>query len=218
MKPAAKVAPNEEELKTVHDVGFKCVELYTNRNLISESHASIANIFELEYAIHAPLDLFDKRVVDFAASVGAKVVVVHNILDMETLAELVEYAKSHGITVCMENGGMLRKPINGKEFFAMQSAAPSLRMCLDTEHAMQFGAPNLIEEAGHNISHVHLTGYPPNYHSPPFENPVVVEDIIRRLRAINYSGFIVAEMDLKYQKKEIFEKTKMFMDDVLRKT
>jgi len=56
MKIAAKVAPRENELSVVKEVGFENIEVYTNDEYIKNKAASvkILNSFDFDYAVHAP--------------------------------------------------------------------------------------------------------------------------------------------------------------------
>ncbi|MBI5881285.1 hypothetical protein HZB90_04095 [archaeon] len=76
---------------------------------------------------------------------------------------------------------------------------------------------NEIEKLGKEIKHVHISGFrsKPRYHSPPFENPAMVKKAVTCLKKTGYCGFVVAEMDLKYETEKNLRKTKKFFDNVI---
>jgi sugar phosphate isomerase/epimerase len=202
---AAKLAPNENELKKVQGL-YEAVELYTNKHLLN--NANIAKKFDFIYAVHSPVDFFNASVIDFAHKINAKVIVTHDITD--NLPELVDEAASVGITICMEYGGQYKiKTIEA--YKQKKKQAPKLKICVDTEHAVMFNMFPKIFKLGKEIQHIHLTGSPPGFHTPPMNNPELVKKAVQQLKKINYSKLIVLEMDLEHQKKEIFQKAKTFM-------
>ncbi len=232
MKIAIKTAPEKRHLEDARNAGFRFVELYTSREFLSGQCIELAKKFPFEYSVHAPVDCADESAIDFAHAVGSSTLIVHFSMGLERLKELCEYAKKLGIVVCVENSvgneqakilesnGLVvryRKPNTAREFLEIEKQVPGIRMNLDMEHAMLAGVfPDIIRELGKRIGYVHITGYPPNYHSPPFENPAAVRKALEELKRVGYSGFITAETDLKYQNLDTFRKIREFMKKVLK--
>jgi sugar phosphate isomerase/epimerase len=217
MKIAAKVAPKKDELALLKEIGYENVEVYTNDEYIKNKIdcAKILNSFDFDYAVHAPKKFYDESVINFADSIGAKIVVVHHVLAADKLAEIVNKAKNYGIVVCIEFGGSEHLH-DSKEFFDLKKKIKDLKMCMDMEHTVNYNVfPEIIRKVGRSISHVHISGSPPGLHHPPQDNLEFVRAAIRELKKINYEGFVVAEMDLEYQTKKIFIETKKFLEQVI---
>ena len=100
MNIAVKVAPNAKELKMAADAGFRFIEVYTEKRFIARKYSDILKSFQLGYAVHAPTDYCDKSIVDFTASINAKIIITHGFLAAEQLAGLVKYARQFRIIIC----------------------------------------------------------------------------------------------------------------------
>jgi sugar phosphate isomerase/epimerase len=217
MKIAAKVAPNVNELEVVKDVGFENIEVFTNKNYLKNNFADNLNSFDFDYAVHAPTDNYDENVVDFAASINAKIVVVHDVVETEKLARIVELADSLGINICVEFPSVAKKS-GSSRFLELKRQIEKCRMCLDVEHAIVRNEfPLFLNIVAKDIYNVHISGSPPKIETPPQDNPEQVKMAVAELRKIDYSGFLVAEMGLEYQKREIFIKTKEFLEGLLNR-
>lgn len=211
-------------LENAEKSGFKCVELYTERKLISSVYADTAKNFPFEYSVHVPVDYIDEAMIDFALDIGSRIVITHFIVPIERLTEIVDYARKLKIIVCIENSPghapwkLYGKTETAKDFFEIKKSVPNIKMNLDIEHAIVSGVfPGIIQEVGRDIKHVHITGYPPNPHSPPYENPSVFRIVIDELKKIGYHGFISAETDLQYQNEATFKRIREFMESVIKK-
>lgn len=216
MKIAAKCAPIEERMKLVEKTGFKNLELYTSRELLTKKNTSAAKKFDFEYVVHGPTDYIGMDAVDFANSIGAKIVLFHNS-NKTDLPKILDYAKSHGITLCVENHNVrIFTPHNAEEFFKLKKKFPGLKMLLDTEHAIRFGVfPNIVREVGSDIKHIHLTGSPPSFHAPPQANPEQTKKIISELRKIKYNGMVTAETHMKYFDEKTLIETRTFLESLV---
>jgi len=220
---AAKCAPNIRELELVRKAGWKYLEVYTNREYLGQDYLENLLRFknDLKFVVHAPEDYCDESVIEFAHRLGAKVVVVHYFPDFEkNIQGLLDFAESKGIFICLENGvAGVRLPITPRDFDVLKKRFPKIRFTIDIEHSIMAGIfPGILEKLNNDIKHIHLTGYPPNFHSPPLENSDVARETFRVLKKINYDGFVVAEMDQKYQTEEIFRKTREFLEEELKKS
>jgi sugar phosphate isomerase/epimerase len=223
MKFGVKVAPEMQLLSIIKELDFRYVELYINKKLLNEDSLDTAMRFNFEYILHSPIDFFDDSVVDFAIKLGSKTVVMHQRPEIqpEAFKKTVKRAKNFGVQVCAENSptGLdrsnvyYRLPITPEDFFKMKEQIPELKLCLDVEHAMLAKLfPRMIRLVGKDIGHVHITGYPPNYHSPPFANRAMFEIAIRELKNVGFEGMVVAEMDVQYQTEDVFRRLKEFYD------
>lgn len=211
-----------ELLSIVKEVGFKQVELFTNKKLLDDKTADIARQFDFEYIVHSPVDFFDNSVIDFAIKIGAKMIVFHYGPDMkiDELKKLVKRARNYDIQLCVENTpgqraptALYKTPITPEDFYKIKEQVPEVKLCLDIEHAMVAQVfPRIVKVVGKDICYVHVTGYP-RYHSPPFLNRSMFEIWIRELKSVGYDGIVTAEMDKEYQVEEIFRKLKDFFNE-----
>jgi sugar phosphate isomerase/epimerase len=218
---AAKVAPKIPELEMVKRAGWKCVEVYTSKAFLQQ--VFIDNLLkfkkDFEYVVHAPVDYCDKEVIDFTHAIGSKIIVVHGYDNHEDgLQELIDYAESKGILICLENGVReIREPTKIEQFSELKKKFPKVKFTIDVEHAQLCDMfPEVLEKFGKDTRHIHLTGYPPNYHSPPQENPEITRRTFKLLKKLNYDGVVTAEMDMKYQTEKIFKETREFLEKMLK--
>ena len=215
MKIAVKITPKEDKLEMAQNAGFVFVEIYTDKNLLSSESIRVLRNFDFEYAVHAPTKSFDKGVIDFCEKLDVKTIAIHLVNEIPELKKLVDYAKKFGINICVENLSGNKLP-TAKEFFELKEKIPNIMMNIDIEHLIMINQfPNMISEINQSIGHCHITGYPPNHHSPPYENPEIVKRDVEELKKIGYQEFITAEMDLKYQNEEILKKTFKFMNEIV---
>lgn len=229
MKLATKVEPNIEKLDSLFEVGFQYLEIYTNRKVVdSQTAVDLLISYPFHYAVHSPVDYFDETVINFAHRVGAKTINTHKIVTNERLFELVQYATQRGITITVENeafpeshhldknGNQLPTiktydPIrSGGDFWRLQRKVPSVKLCIDVEHAMiRDEFPSILESCSRFLGHVHLCGYVAGgkHHQPVYNNMTLVEIVVKMLRGCIYTGFVVCEHDTIFHTKEVWAKT-----------
>jgi len=221
MKFGVKTAIEMELLSIVKEVGFRQVEIYTSKKMLNDSSVDILKRFDFEYILHSPVDYFDDTVIDFAIRIGSKIIVIHyNPETTKDFKKLIRRARNYGIQLCVENAPdrtntLYRTPVAPEEFLKLKEEFPEIKLCLDVEHAMQSKLfPRMIKVLGkENIGYVHVTGYPPTPHSPPFLNRSMFEIELRELKSVGYDGIVTAEMDVQYQVEEIFRKLKEFLKE-----
>lgn len=218
-----KTVPEMEKLSILKEIGFKYVELFTNKKYLG--NADIARRFGFEYIVHAPTDFFDDSVIDFAEKIGSKMIVIHYRPEIQDFKKLVRRAKNCGIQLCIENSPGVghpnpsyRDPVTPEEFLELKKQFPEIKLCLDVEHAMMAKMfPRILKMLSRDVGYVHVTGYPPRYHSPPFLNRSMFEIAMRELRNAGYDGIVTAEMDPEWQTEEVFRKLKDFFSEFAEK-
>jgi len=229
MKLATKIEPNLNKLDILTSIGWRYLEIYTNRSVI-ESPLMIGLLLsypEIEYVVHAPTDYFDKSVIDFAHQINAKLINTHKILSNDDLKKLTSYAKKKGITITVENesfpeshhldkhGNLLPTvktydPIRSAgDFHRLVEEIPDIRLCIDVEHALiRKEYPSILDSCYELLGHIHLCGFNGGeHHRPVYENMQLVQHLATTLRKYKYHGFIVCEHSLKQQTLEVWKKT-----------
>lgn len=228
MKFATKIEPDQKKLDILSQIGWKYLEIYTNRFYIDSTEVvSLLKKYSFEYVVHSPTDYFDKSVIEFASKIKAKVVNTHKIVDDKELARLVALAKTKHISITVENeafpeshhlddeGKMLPTiktydPIrSGGDFLRLRERVPRVKLCVDVEHAMiRKEYPGIIDSCYEFLGHIHLCGFKGGpHHRPIYENMELVQHIATLLRKYEYKGFVVCEHDVEFHTPKIWEKT-----------
>jgi len=228
MKFATKIEPNFEKLDILARMGWKHLEIYTNRFFIEKvGILSLLKSYKFEYVVHSPTDYFDESVIDFASRIGAKLINTHKIIEDNLLDKLVTKAKAKGIVVSIENEAFPEShhldddgkqlptiqtysPIrSGGDFLRLQEKIPDVRLCVDIEHAMiRKEYPSIIDSCYALLGHIHLCGFTGGpHHRPIYENMELVQHLATLLKKYEYKGFIVAEHNLEFHTPEVWGKT-----------
>ena len=158
------------------------------------------------------------RAIECTAEAGGKICVIHpdNNLSAEAnaemYAELLSFAKDHGIKIATENMWNWDNAKNealpaacsdAKSFLAHLHAVndPDFVACLDIGHAEMRGlsttAPDMIRALGHHLEalHIHDNDRWHDSHQIPFSMDIDWNAIAKALKDIGYSGYLTLEAD-----------------------
>lgn len=211
---AAKCAPDEKILSDVQKAGLGAVELYLSRDMLRAPDAVLraARKFDLTYAVHAPTDDVEPEALKYLVQeLHSRIVVFHDILWEDEWPALVETFKGVDTRLCVEN-------ITGVHEATKFIRRYGFGRCLDLEH-VQFQIIGLFSDEVAGIistaAHIHVSGYTVGsdrwhthvHHAP--EHGVRLFDLIA---GAGYTGMVVSEARVAYQRLEEFVKLKEFYD------
>ncbi|HDH91574.1 MAG TPA: sugar phosphate isomerase/epimerase, partial [Candidatus Aenigmarchaeota archaeon] len=123
-------------------------------------------------------------------------------LFLNEIGKIVDYAKTHGITVCVENlYGENKFPKTAEDMLWMVKNVKNLKLCFDTEHAYlvektEEGAINFLKKIAKFVRCVHLVNIEPELDSlapPSTINRAFFGKIMDILHEVRYKGPIVIE-------------------------
>ena len=159
-----------------------------------------------------------KRAIECTAIAGGKICIVHpdNNLSAEEnakmYAEILPFAKDHGIKIATENMWNWEKDAPHSCFAACSTSEdfvkhidtvndPSFVACLDIGHAEMrgsgSGAYNMIKALGNRLCalHIHDNDQLGDSHQIPFSMNIDFEQVAKGLKEINYQGELTLEAD-----------------------
>ena len=192
---------------------------------VNQAHAPFSSTEEYTDRIIPELP----RIIEFAAAVGAKVIVVHPIQDkpyfsnkkelfernIEFYSSLAPYAKKFGIKIGLENMWM-RRPVSNyiddsiyadphelAEAYDILSDPEAFTVCLDLGHVALCGRDpsSAIEILGSRIGalHVHDVDFVHDSHTLPGQGKIDWDSVCRSLAKIDYKGDFTLEAGCFYQ-------------------
>lgn len=145
-----------------------------------------------------------KRMLDYAATAGAKVAVIHPSGEPHTeeerpdriarskrsLAELCEYAADLGLRLAVENLPRTCLGRDSGEMLELVSADERLVICFDTNHLLSEDPVDFIRKCGHKIVTLHVSDYDllDERHWLPGEGTANWPAMVAALREVGYSG------------------------------
>jgi len=230
MKLAAKAEPNPGKFKVLAELGWRHVEIYTSRALLTTS-SSVGLLQQyadkMDYVVHAPTDYFDKSVIEFAQHIGARLINTHKIVPNEQLRELVDYASSFGITITVENEAFPEShhldrhgnplfvshsydPIRSAgDFRRLVEQVPQIGLCVDVEHAIiRREYPDIISGCCEYLGHIHMCGFTGGkHHAPVYQNMKLMKEVVSMLRECEYKGFVVCEHNTEFHTYDVWKET-----------
>ena len=145
-----------------------------------------------------------KRMLDYAATAGARIAVIHPsgepYADEERpsriaqakrgLAALCEYADSLGLRLAVENLPRTCLGRDSSEMLELISADERLVICFDTNHLLSEDPVEFIHKCGHKIVTLHVSDYDrlDERHWLPGEGNTDWPALVQALREVGYSG------------------------------
>lgn len=204
----------KNELNSVHYLKFaRELKKIADDNGIhcNQSHAPFPVNFP---AIHA----FLRRSIECTAEVGGKICVIHPDNNKtaeenaEMYAELLPFAKDHGVKIATENMWNWDNAKNESSFAACATGEDFKKhidavnddffvACLDLGHAEMRGsgngAVNMIKTLGHRLQalHIHDNDRWHDDHQIPFSMQIDFVAIVKALKEIDYQGYFTLEAD-----------------------
>ena len=211
---AAKCAPDRKILSEIKESGIEAVEIFLSKEILNslDDNISICKDYNFKYALHAPNDCFmPNELLKFAESIGAGVVVQHDILWEDEWIELINLFKNKNIKLCVEN---ITSAFNWTKF----NRRYGLGVCLDLEHLI-FEVGGVFEEEFErtikSANHIHMTGYTAGsdkWHSHIHYSEEQSKKFLGMISRSGYSGMIVSEARVLYQSLDEFKNLKIFFD------
>ena len=208
---ATKFRPAPAAFKLAFDAGFRCAELYLDREVLEQCDEVIetAKQWNMRYALHFPnkpnLDESHlKACASLFTELDASAIVVHPPM-MKRFAEPLR-AISSKLVLAIETMRVPRDEIIGW----VGANGP---VTIDVEHVWQFTIPDapieeffdllrrVFETHGHCIRHVHMPGFLPGQgeHRPMYTSREFCRGVFDILADHNYSGLVVSEVDMPFQ-------------------
>ena len=160
-----------------------------------------------------------KRAIECTAEAGGKICVIHPDNDKtpeenaQMYAELLPFAKDHGVKIATENMWNWDKTTDRASFAACATAEsfcdhidvindPSFVACLDIGHAEMMGdgtsAQSMILALGHRLKalHLHDNDQWHDSHQLPFTMKIDFDKVVDALKAIHYDGDLTLECSM----------------------
>lgn len=211
---AAKCAPDEKILSDVQKAGLEAVELYLSSDMLRAPDVvvRVARQFDLAYAVHAPTDDIDAAALSHVVrELKSRIVVFHDILWEDEWQGLVEKFKGINTRLCVEN-------ISGVHETTKFIRRYGFGRCLDLEH-VQFQIIGLFSEEVAGIimsaAHIHASGYTVGsdlWHTHVHHSPEQGTRLFDLIDGAGYTGMVVSEARVAYQRLEDFVQLKKFYD------
>ena len=145
-----------------------------------------------------------KRMIDHAATAGAKIAVIHPSGEpykeeerqsriaqaKQVLSTLCEYAESKGLCLAVENLPRTCLGRDSSEMLELISADPRLVICFDTNHLLSEAPVDFIQKCGHKIVTLHVSDYDrlDERHWLPGEGNTDWSALVQALRDVGYTG------------------------------
>jgi L-ribulose-5-phosphate 3-epimerase len=180
---------------------------------------AVSTILYWEYPLSSPDDEtrergieIGKETVDAAATFDAdEVLVVPAVVEpsaeydacydraLESVRELVRYAAERDVRVAIENvqNDFLYSPSEFGRFLDAAADAGPVTAYFDIGNGFRWGLPNRwIRELGEHISKIHVKDWLTDAHRPtyPLQGDIDWESVVDALAAIEYDGWITAEV------------------------
>jgi hypothetical protein len=214
---AAKSAPDREILSAIKESGIEAVEIFLSKSILDrlDENIILCNEFSFKYAIHAPNDCFmPYELLCFAESVGAEIVVHHDILWDDEWIELINLFRHKNIKLCVEN---IKTTFDWTKF----KRRYDLGVCLDLEHLI-FEVGGIFKEEFERIiqfaDHIHMTGYiagSDKWHSHIHHSKDQSRMFLDMVKQTGFSGLIVSEARVSYQTIEEFKSLRYFFNEIV---
>lgn len=222
---ATKFKPDgAEPFHVAVEAGYRCAELWTGPDVLADVASVIAMCreFPLRYALHFPTrrDLTPEQleaVVELYRALDCRSLTIHQPEHDRYAEELLE--RDAGLVLAVENGALSQAEL------AAWGAA-NRYLTLDAEHVWMFsheGASRdealaalarLLAEHGNKLRHVHLPGHAggADEHRPMHEGWDFVRSVLTLLAGVEYSGFVVSEVEQNYQTLEHLTQDRALFD------
>ena len=156
------------------------------------------------------LIVLDNEMIETAAELGAKVVVVHASGEpiaesdrrqsieyaKEVIAAINETAKKNGLLLAVENlprTCLGKNSAEMKEFLAIDD---NVRVCFDVNHLLEETHKDFVAAVGDKIVTLHLSDYDfvDEKHMVPGRGKIDWKELVQLLKGINYNGPFMNEM------------------------
>lgn len=150
-----------------------------------------------------------KQLIEEAAEVGAKNVVIHPsgepneeevreeriLRSIDAFSKLVEHAKQFGITVCCENLPRTCLCRDSDECLRFVESVPGLKLCFDTNHLLKESHKDFIQRVGKYIQTTHVSDYHfiDEEHLWPFDGLIDWKTVLQELEKADYNGPLIFE-------------------------
>lgn len=222
---ATKFKPDEDApFRVALEAGYRCAELWTGPDVLADAAAVIERCrrFPLRYALHFPTrrDLTPRQldaVVELYRALDCRSLTIHQPEYDRYAEELL--GREAGLVLAVENGALS----------AAELAAWSERnryLTLDAEHVWMFSHEGATLEAAIDavgrviasqqakLRHLHLPGHcgGGDEHRPMYFGWEFVRAVLDRLADVGYSGFVVSEVEQRYQTAEHLAKDRTLFD------
>ena len=107
IKLGVKCAPDEKIFNDIEKAGIKFVELFTSEEILRglKKNVQICKKYNFNYIVHAPNLYFNaETIVEFAKTVNARIIVMHNILWEDEWQDFLNvHLKNSNIMLVVEN-------------------------------------------------------------------------------------------------------------------
>lgn len=172
------------------------------------------------------------RYVGVAASMGARIAVVHACLEpvadadraerlaraRESMAALAEAGAAEGVTVCVEN--LPRSCLGNRagELARIVAADPRLRVCFDTNHLLGESHADFLAALGPLVATLHVSDYDfvNERHWLPGEGRIDWRALADGLDAIGYADAFTYELDYRGNPKTVARDRELVAEDLVR--
>lgn len=208
---ATKFRPSPESFELAFNAGFRCAELYLDRQVLEQCDEVIemAKQWDMKYAMHFPNkpNLEQSHLeacAELFAQLNASAIVMHPPM-MRRFADSLKTISSE-LVLAIET---MRVPKDELVSWVSENGA----VTIDVEHVWQFtlpGAPledffqllrQVFESNGQCVHHIHMPGFLPGQgeHRPMYTSREFCRGVFDILADHNYSGLVVSEVDIPFQ-------------------
>ena len=172
------------------------------------------------------------RYVRIAASMGARIAVVHACLEpvadadraerlarsRESMAALAEVGAAEGVTVCVENLPRSCLGNRAAELAEIVAVDPRLRVCFDTNHLLGESHADFLAALGPLVVTTHVSDYDfvNERHWLPGEGRIDWRALADGLDAIGYADAFNYELDFAGNPKTVARDRPLAPDDIVR--
>lgn len=171
------------------------------------------------------------RYVRIAASMGARIAVVHACLEpvadadraerlarsKESMAALAEVGAAEGVTVCVENLPRSCLGNRAAELAEIVACDPRLRVCFDTNHLLGESHADFLALLGPLVAATHVSDYDfvNERHWLPGEGKIDWRALADGLDAIGYAGAFNYELDFRGNPKTVARDRDLTAEDLV---
>ena len=172
------------------------------------------------------------RYVRIAASMGARIAVVHACLEpvadadraerlarsRESMAALAEVGAAEGVTVCVENLPRSCLGNRAAELAEIVAVDPRLRVCFDTNHLLGESHADFLAALGPLVVTTHISDYDfvNERHWLPGEGRIDWRALADGLDAIGYADAFHYELDFRGNPKTVARDRDLTAEDIVR--